>query len=396
MPTTRERLEALTPEFDALLDKADAKTATDAELKRLNDMSTEVRGLVTKLRANPYPAADYAKNQSFTAAVMGDATGTTGGFTAKASLGAPALNFTDEDVSALQKGGLDRRITTKATTSSTQAPMATIEDYRLGPWPFLRDRVRILDLIPVENTDAPTVHYYRGTTAASAAGAVAEGAAKPESSPVWESVVAPIRKLAHYVRVNDEVLADFRQFRQVIGVEMLAGLMDVENEQLLNGSGVAPNLTGLLNTTGIIVRARNAAASESNLDALFRGTNDLRTGSAFTEPDTIVMHPTDFGLVRLAKDTAGNYLTGDAMESGPVTLWGTPVVVTNRIAAGTALVANLAEAARVYLRQPPTLEVAPVAGTAEFIANQTLVRAEERLALAVVRPSALVKVTGLA
>lgn len=405
-PTKRERLERLVPELQALSAKADAKSATSEDQRCLGAMSSEVNQLIAALKAEN-PAIVAASGAAVLSAMSGSVDspdyaamtsngGSTGpGFATKAvgSLGAPALDFTDEDVAVLQKGAQDRRITTKATTSSTESPMGAVSDYRLTPWPFLRDKPRILDLIPTENTTAPTVHYFRGTAAASAADAVAEGAAKPESSPVWEGIAAPVRKLAHYVRVNDEVIADFDQFRSVIGTEMLAGLIDAENAQLLNGTGVAPNLTGLLATTGITTRAKG---TDTNLDALFKATNDLRTGTAFTEPDIIVMHPTDFGLVRLAKTTDGEYLTGEAMASGPVTLWGVPVVVTNRIAAGTALVANLKESARAYIRQTPTLEVAPVAGTAEFIANQTLIRAEERLALAVVRPSALVKVTGLA
>ena len=61
------------------------------------------------------------------------------------------------------------------------------------------------------------------------------------------------------------------------------------------------------------------------------------------------------------------------------------------------MVATLKEAARLYVRHAAVLEVAPMGGgAAEFIANQTLVRCEERLSLAVIRPTAIVKVTGLA
>jgi len=52
---------------------------------------------------------------------------------------------------------------------------------------------------------------------------VGEGAAKPESSPVWTQVIVPIRKVAHYTWVNDEVLANFSNFAEIIGQELLAG-----------------------------------------------------------------------------------------------------------------------------------------------------------------------------
>ena len=46
--------------------------------------------------------------------------------------------------------------------------------------------------------------------------------------------------------------------------------------------------------------------------------------------------------------------------------------------------------------EPPVVEVAPLGGgTTEFISNQTLARCEERLALAVPRPTSLISITGL-
>ncbi len=271
--------------------------------------------------------------------------------------------------------------------------MSAVGDYRMTPFPFLRDKPRVANLIPVERTGAPTVFYFRGTTAASAAAAVAEGAAKPESSPVWTQVSSPVRKLAHFVRINDEVLADFTNFRQVIGTELLAGLIDSENAQLLVGSGVSPNLTGLLTTSGILTRAR---AADSNLDAIAKAKSDLRTGASFTEPDGLIIHPTNLSTIQTAKDTTGRYITNDPAAAGPEQLFGMRVVATTKITLNTALMGNFAEAARIYVRQPPVVELAPNGGgTTEFISNQTLARCEERLALAVPRPTSLISITGL-
>ena len=308
------------------------------------------------------------------------------------SRGVPALDFSMKQVQDMHTAA-QHAYHFKAEIDSTDSPMSAIGDYRMTPFPFLRDKPRVANLIPTEATHHPTVFYFKGTTAASAAAAVAEGAAKPESSPVWTQVSAPVRKLAHYTRINDEVLADFTDFSQVIGTELLAGLIEAENAQLLVGSGTPPNLTGLLTTSGILTRAR---ATDSNLDAIAKAKSDLRTGASFTEPDAIVIHPTNLSTIQTAKDTTGRYITNDPAAAGPEQLFGMRVVATTKITLNTALMGNFSEAARLYVRQSPVVEIHPNAGgTTEFISNQTLARCEERLALAVPRPTSLISITGL-
>lgn len=95
-------------------------------------------------------------------------------------------------------------------------------------------------------------------------------------------------------------------------------------------------------------------------------------------------------LGRGLQRSAGN----PAHVDSPPTLWGVPVIITTLIAAGTAIVANFRDSTRVYLRQGPTYETNN-AGEAAWKANKTLIRAEERLALAVTRPAGIVKVTAL-
>ena len=308
------------------------------------------------------------------------------------SRGVPALDFSMKQVQDMHTAA-QHAYHFKAEIDSTDSPMSAVGDYRMTPFPFLRDKPRVANLIPVERTDAPLVFFFKGSTAASAAAAVAEGTAKPESSPVWTQVSAPVRKLAHFVRINDEVLQDFVNFRQVIGTELLAGLIDAENAQLLVGSGVAPNLTGLLTTAGILTRARGA---DTNLDAVAKAKSDLRVGSSLTEPDAIVIHPTNLMTIATAKDADQRYIVADLAAPGPETLFGMRVITTTKITLNTALMGNFAEAARIYVRQPPVVELAPLGGgTVEFIANQTLARCEERLALAVPRPTSLISITGL-
>lgn len=109
------------------------------------------------------------------------------------------------------------------------------------------------------------------------------------------------------------------------------------------------------------------------------------------------MHPNDWSSsgFAAAKDSAGNYLLGDAVSAPRPRVWGIPVALSTQVTENTATVANLKVAAGAYVRMRPTVEVQPHGGTAEFIANQTLVRAEERLFLAVVQPKAICTVTAI-
>ena len=186
------------------------------------------------------------------------------------------------------------------------------------------------------------------------------------------------------------MIAEFSNFMDVCGREMLAGLIDTENAQLISGNGTAPNLTGLLNQSGIQTQARG---TDSNIDALFKGMNLLRTAT-FSEPSFVAVHPDNWATVRLSKNSNGDYLAQDVLSGDPARLWGYPVVVTTRLgAAGTALIMNGPLGARVYLREAPVLSVGTEGN--DFIANKTTLVAEERLALTCPRPAAVVKVTGL-
>jgi HK97 family phage major capsid protein len=400
MPTTRESLELAVAELESFSDELDAKEKTGRlsaqDVAKLNERTAKVKSLCELFKGKQAVDAASGPPVDDKFAVLANMGGNAAGHgpaqaTKSASLGASPLAFSEADLRSLHEAALDRHVQTKATLDTSEAPMALVGDYRMSVWPTLRDRVRILDYLPVERTVHPTVHFFRALTGANAAAAVPEGADKPESTPTWETAYAPVQKLAHYARVNDEVIADFADFRRVIGDEMIAGLIAEENDQLLNGNGTPPNISGLLDATTTTI-----GSAGTDLDAIATAMNLIRT-TVYLEPDIVIMHPNDWASTGflLAKETTGAYMLGDALTSLSPRLWGVPVVLTTAMPENSALVANLKDAARAYVRQTPTLEVQPGGGTAEFIANQTLIRAEERLALAVVRPTALVIVTGV-
>lgn len=275
--------------------------------------------------------------------------------------------------------------------SSTSAPQGAEVDPVRWSYDLARDRMRLLDHIPSSPTAFPQTSYYKITTGATAATAVAAGGTKPTSDPVWTYVLSPIVKVAHVGSVHDEIVADYGAFAQTVGDEFISGLIAAETSQLLTGSGVAPNMRGLLNTVGI----QTQAFSTNAIVSLANGVSKLRT-NAFVEPDVVVVNPADWLGISTFRTggfaaTDGPFIV-DPFSAEPTSLWATPVIVTTRIAAGTAMVANLGEAARVRVRQQPTFEIAPDTSAAGWASNLTLLRAEERIGLEVPRPAAIVSV----
>jgi HK97 family phage major capsid protein len=75
-------------------------------------------------------------------------------------------------------------------------------------------------------------------------------------------------------------------------------------------------------------------------------------------------------------------------------LWGLPVVATNAIAQGTALVGAFQLGATLYRRDGLRLETTN-SDASDFVYNRIAIRVEERIALAVFRPLAFSTVTAI-
>ena len=136
-----------------------------------------------------------------------------------------------------------------AETRSISLPVAlAIPQYDTDVVVQRIEPTRVAALFQQRPMTGPSVIFFQQVSQASAAAPVAEGGAKPESSPNWTAVTTPARKLAHYAVVSKESLADFANFDQIVNQEMVRGLVVAENAQILTGSG-AGTVVGVLNGT---------------------------------------------------------------------------------------------------------------------------------------------------
>jgi hypothetical protein len=112
-------------------------------------------------------------------------------------------------------------------------------------------------------TNSATVRYLLETTNTNAAAATDEGAAKPESAITFTQVDEPVRKVATFLPVSDEMLEDMAQIRSYLDNRLRLFVQQAEEAQLLSGSGTAPNIRGLLNRTGIQTGTRAALGTSA-------------------------------------------------------------------------------------------------------------------------------------
>lgn len=260
-----------------------------------------------------------------------------------------------------------------------------------------RERPTIATWLGSGTLTATSITYYVEALKEGAFSAVAEGGLKPQLHYTYDQVNDALTKIAGRIKVNDEMAEDLPFLVSEINGRLLYDLVMFEEAQLLNGNGTAPQLRGLLNRVG--VQVETAATLEDNADAVFRALTKVQTATGLTA-DGIVINPIDYQNFRLAKDANDQYMGGGFFQGqygngGLVqspALWGYNTVVTSAIAQGTVLVGAGKQGATVYRKGGVRVE-ATNSNEDDFNYNRVSIRAEERLALAVRKPSAFVKVT---
>jgi HK97 family phage major capsid protein len=268
----------------------------------------------------------------------------------------------------------------------------------------LFQRLTFADLLLSGQATVNSLRYVVEGTATSGAAGVAEGGLKPQSTLGLTTTDEPIKKIATALKISDEMTEDAPAIQSYINGRLTLFVRIEEERQLIRGTSGGNEVQGLLTSRSVPVYAGGTAAG-SRAVQLFKAMNGQR-GSAFVEPDWMVIHPTDWEAIRLATDTAGQFFGGgpfqgpygngsnvdasNQLSSATDSLWGKPVYVTGVVGAGTAIIGSTSSA-QVWRKGGLTVEMTNSNET-DFLNNLLAIRAEERLGLAVYRPTGFVEV----
>jgi HK97 family phage major capsid protein len=275
----------------------------------------------------------------------------------------------------------------------------------LGTWyRGLEPIAGVRDVLMNGTTTSDAIIFIRELLFTNAAAGVLEAVstvtgAKPESSLTFEQATAPVETVAHWIPITRQTLDDVAQMQTYVNGRLLDGLTRTVNGYLLNGTGTAPQIRGILQTSGI--QALTSAgefttsvvlgpASNANFNRLRRGKRKVRvTGGA--NPNFIVLNPIDMEAFETVANADGKYLAGDPTSGAqPTRFWGMRVVEDENMASGTALVGD-GSMACVWDRMQAQIFVADQHSDF-FVRNLFVLLAETRLALTVFRPTAFATV----
>jgi HK97 family phage major capsid protein len=256
-----------------------------------------------------------------------------------------------------------------------------------------RALIGVRTLVPQGRTTAGAVSYLRETAFTNAAAPVAEGAAKPKSDKTFAPITAPVEVIATYFKASRQAYEDVAGLSAQIESNGIYGVAAAEDNQLLNGTGVSPQLTGFLKNA-VVAPAPPAttppAPANTLLDAIGLAVFDL-AAKGYT-PDGAVVNPADYGKLAMYKNSTGNYLFANPIDYSAVPrIWGVRVVQSSKMAAGGGLVGAFQGNSLLLDREEVNVQVA-AQNEDDFIKNMLTILIEERLVLLIYNSAAFEKI----
>jgi len=209
------------------------------------------------------------------------------------------------------------------------------------------------------------------------AGMVAEGKLKPQSDFDLVEVSKEVKKIATYIKVSKEMLADLSFMQGEINSELMELVELKLDEQILLGTGAGANLEGI-DLNAISWAAGTFASSipaANNSDVLRVAIAQI--AQANFEANGIVLNPADAAALQLTKSTTGEYTypVYEPQADGTIRIKGDPVIENNLVPAGDFYVGDWTKS-NLRIREDMSIQVGYV--NDDFTKNLVTILAEMR------------------
>ena len=246
----------------------------------------------------------------------------------------------------------------------------------------LRQPLVVRSMFGSETISGNALTYYLMGAMEGSFGTVAEGAKKHQVHFTSDQKTVALSKIAGFIKETDELLADWAFLESAIRGRLQYEFNKAVEEFLIGT---------LLSTSGI-----QTGQSTISFDNILKAKQAVRNETGYA-PDAILINPTDLETLLLTKDNNLQYLLGgpaygsygNGAYSANPRIWGLPVVESNSVSAGQAIVGAFKAGSSVVTKagEGQRVEVANTDAD-DFEYNRVTVRIEERMALATRVPAA--------
>ena len=261
-----------------------------------------------------------------------------------------------------------------------------------------------LDLVDSINTDQ-TTYYFLQESSTNNAAEKAEGAAAPEDAFSYSAVTAPVRKFITTLPITAELLEDQAGARAYFDGRLANHVMQRLEKQFLVGGGVAPDVKGLTQQTGINTITYTAGAfpatAGGKLRTILDGIKDIEVNGKLA-PDAVLMSPAAYNALVGQVDGNNNFMLGQSAFAGSPTIWGLPVVKSSQIGGAVSTTIDVVVgkfggglAANHVFRRGMELQISDSAADGDFGKDILTVKASLRYALAVYKPQAFTRINDI-
>jgi len=297
-------------------------------------------------------------------------------------------DFLHSHSSTSESGAVTFDVGLKAVmTTTTGWPVESVRSPLVVP--FATRPLQVTDVIPVVTTTQNSFVYLETTGWTNTAVETAEGAAKPEATLALTEKQSPVRKIPVYIPVTDEQLEDVVGIQEWIEAQLSFMVRQRLESEVLVGDGLGVNILGILATPGIQTHAKGA---DPATDAIRKAMTKVRVGGRGI-PSALIIHPNDWAEIQLLRTTDGIYLAGSPWDAAPERIWGLPVVQSDALPEGSAIVSDFVNYSLLVERKKLTVKVGYNAD--DWTRNRRTIIAEVRCTFVLTRPAATVHVTGL-
>jgi HK97 family phage major capsid protein len=230
-----------------------------------------------------------------------------------------------------------------AAAVTTQAGALVIPD-QYGLVAFPQRPLTIRDLVTNLTTNSDAVEYVETTSTTNNAATVAEAdntdstddtGRKPFSDMALARRSTTVKQIAHLMAATRRALADAPQIRGMLDTFGIYGLEEELEDQMVAGDATGENFDGILHKAG--------TTAQPFVTDILTTTRKARTAARLTgrvTPTAYAMNPADWETIDLLQDNEARYYYGGPGQMVTPRLWGLPVVESEAVPAGTAILAD--------------------------------------------------------